>query len=208
MARPQVILRPAAASDVEAIVAAEAASWPAALAVTPDQARSRIDVFPEGQLVAIVDGRLVAVAWAQRVTREFFQRHSPGYVLITDAGTFRRSHNPLGEIYQLIGVGALPAVRGLRLGRRLVDLQIERARQMPLVRRIVGFTRPAAYHLHAQVPIDQYVRLRNRRGRLVDPVLAFHLDAGATLVSIHPAFRPQDVEAGGYGVLIEYPLSC
>ena len=38
-----------------------------------------------------------------------------------------------------------------------------------------------------------------------DPVLAFHQQAGARIISVHEGFRPEDLEALGAGVLIEYP---
>jgi hypothetical protein len=56
------------------------------------------------------------------------------------------------------------------------------------------------------MPIEEYVNLRNKTGRRSDPVLEFHLGSGASLISIHAGFRPEDVESLGYGVLIEYPV--
>ena len=67
-------------------------------------------------------------------------------------------------------------------------------------------TRPARYHKRSTLSIEQYVVLRSASGRLVDPVLAFHLDYGARLVTVLPGFRPEDRDSLGYGVLIEYPV--
>ena len=84
--------------------------------------------------------------------------------------------------------------------------QIEVARSLPGIRRILGVTRPARYHKRATLSIEQYVVLRSASGRLIDPVLAFHLDYGAHLVTTLPGFRPEDRDSLGYGVLIEYPV--
>jgi GNAT superfamily N-acetyltransferase len=200
------MLRAAEPADAAAIARVEAASWPAALAASEAQILARVQTCPEGQLVAILDGELVGYAAAQRVTQEFLHAGPLVYDRLTDSGTLAGSHDPQGEIYQLIGVGVSPAGRGHRLGRVLVDRQLELARATAGIRRILGFTRPAGYHRHGDIPIDEYVARRDDRGKRIDPVLSFHLDAGARLVSIHPQFRPADRESRGYGVLIEYLL--
>ncbi len=187
------------------MAAVEAQAWPPALAATAEQIADRIEVFREGQWVAEADGAIVGVVFAQRISPAALDEPGLTYDALTDGGTFRATHTPHGGIYQIVGVGVSAAARGRRVGRRLVDRQIAYGRALPGVTRIVGFTRPAAYHLHADAPIEDYVTLRDDSGRQVDPVLAFHLGFGARFVSIQAEYRPEDAEAGGYGVLIEYP---
>lgn len=180
-------------------------SWPARLAVSCEVFRARIAAFPDGQLVAEIGSRVVATAAAQRIDEEFLQANGHSYELLTDRNRLTTSHEPFGEIFQLIGVGVLPDLRGENLGRLLVDRQIELAREQPDIRRIIGFTRPAHYRRYSSMPIEAYVRQHGDDGRPLDPVLAFHLEAGARVVAIQAGFRPDDIEACGYGVLIEYP---
>ncbi len=198
-------IRLAQPRDAEEIATVEAESWPASLAADRTQVAARLAAAPEGQLVAEIDGRIVAVAWSQRVSRRFFAETPAQFDQLPNHGTFTDTHDPNGEIYQLIGVGVSPVGRGARLGRQLVDAQLELARNLPGVERILGFTRPVGYAARHDVPIEEYVRLKSSSGRWTDPMLAFHLGAGAKLVSIHAQFRPADVEAAGYGILIEYP---
>lgn len=204
MAQPQVTIRTATAADIPTIAQVESESWPGPMACTLEQVRARLAAYPDGQFVAEVDGVVVGVVFAQRITADYFARTPGRFDDLTDGGRFTRSHNHQGDIYQIIGVGVARSARGLKLGRTLVDRQIEHARSQASVRRIIGFTRPADYHRHGKVPIEDYVELRDGQGNLVDRVLAFHLDAGARLVSLHPEFRPIDTEACGYGILIEY----
>lgn len=199
-------IRTAVAADAEALVRIDAESWPEELGVSSEQWQARLATFPAGQLIAMFDGEVAAVAAAQRISESFLHAGPVTYDRITDRGTFRNSHDPAGEIYQLVAVGAGAIVRGFGVGRRLIDRQIEYARSLPGVKRIVGITRPARYYRHPEMPIEQYVELRNKTGRRFDPVLEFHLGSGAKLVSTHAAFRPDDEEALGYGVLIEYPV--
>jgi GNAT superfamily N-acetyltransferase len=207
MIMPRPILRNALASDLPGIVAVENLSWPVALAATAEQAAARIAAYPHGQWVAEVECRIVAVVWSQRITESFLASHAASYDQLTDGGRFTKSHDPRGEIFQLIGVGVSPEARGLRLGRMLVDREIEIARSLTNVRRIIGFTRPVGYHQHVGMALSNYIAMRDNEGKHVDPMLAFHVEAGAKIVSLHSDFRPEDIEAGGNGVLIEYPLT-
>ncbi len=146
------------------------------------------------------------MCWAQRITDGLLKSHGDRYDRITDNDTFVRSHGATGKIYQIVAVGVTPACRGWALGRRLVDRQIRQARSIRSIRRILGFTRPAGYHRFPDIAIESYVQQCSESKSTLDPVLSFHLDAGATIVSIHHGFRPDDVAAGGHAILLEYPV--
>lgn len=231
---PEVIIRPARPEEAAELAAVDAAAWPDGLATDTAGFRCRIEAFAAGQLVAEVPqpgdsrGAIVACGSAQRITSDFLRENCGSYNALTDENRFTRSHSPGGEIWQLIGVAAAPAARGLKLGRRLVDQQLETARRTPGIRRIIGFTRPAGYHRFQTLPIEEYLNRisaglkqnrnppreaereatgdRKQPAAPHDPVLAFHLLAGARIVSVHRDFRPNDRQACGYGVLIEYPV--
>ena len=199
-------IRQAQLDDVDAMAAVEVASWPAPLAASRDGIATRVETFPLGQLVATLDGVIVGTAYAQRITSRHLAQTPATYDVVTDSGTLAGSHDSLGDVYELVGVGVSRTGHGIGIGRVLIDRQIKLARSLPGIKRIVGFTRPVRFHRHPEVSIEDYVLLRSGGGRLIDPVLSFHLDSGARLVSIHPDFRPLDTESGGYGVLIEYPV--
>ena len=200
-----VAIRPATPADVAALAAIEREAWPAPMAADPSRIEARLAAFAPGQLLAEVAGAPVGIAWSQRITAAHLDAGPITFDRLTDDGRFTRSHDPEGEIYQLIGVAVAASGRQMRLGRRLVDAEIALARSLPGVQRILGFTRPIGFANYPQLTVEHYVALRDSRDRPVDPMLAFHLGAGAELVSFHPAFRPEDTEARGYGVLIEYP---
>jgi len=215
MVERSIIVRRANSTDVHAMAEVDRQSWPRQLATTVEQYASRIDTFAEGQLLAEMDQRVVAVASAQKITDSFLHKEGHSYAQITDQGHCMRSHDPNGEIYQLINVGVFPNYRGHHLGRRLIDKQIDLAKKIgnspksvgtSHIRRILGFTRPASLHLHPDLTIEDYLLRRNTDGTCIDPVIAFHLNAGAQLVNIVRNFRPEDTQARGFGVLIEYPV--
>jgi predicted N-acetyltransferase YhbS len=201
-----MLIRPAQLDDVPLLSEIEQSAWPKGMASTADEIRSRVELFPTGQLVAEIGGKVVAFATAQRVRQAFFTANQSTFPAVTDHGRIVGSHADDGDIYHLIGVCVLHSHQGFGLARVLIDRQIEIARSLPGIRRILGVTRPARYHKRSTLSIEQYVVLRSASGRLIDPVLAFHLDYGARLVTTLPGFRPEDHDSLGYGVLIEYPV--
>ena len=206
MAGCGALIRNARADEASVLARIEAMCWPAGLAADEATFRSRLHAFPEGQFAAELNGAVVGVATAQRITGAFLGAGPCTYARLTDHGRFRASHAPDGDIFQLISVSVSPEGRGARLGRALVDTEIDFARGIPGLKRIVGFTRPTGYHRHPDVPIEEYAARRREDGRRADAVLDFHLSGGARMVSIHAAYRPEDREALGYGILIEYPV--
>ncbi|HID21153.1 MAG TPA: N-acetyltransferase [Planctomycetaceae bacterium] len=206
MANRGIKIRNARPGEAAEMAHVDRLSWPPELASTEEQFRARIAAYAEGQWVAEDNGRIVAVSSAQRISEKVLHNGHIDHNRLTDFGRFTRSHDPQGEVYQLIGIGVLPEYRWMQLGRLMIDHQVEFARGLAGIRRIVGFTRPVRYYRYSEMPIEEYVRRRTATGRLLDPVLSFHLDSGARLVSIHPNFRPEDHKACGYAVLIEYPV--
>ncbi len=200
------MIRAARPEEAAAIARVELASWPPGLAMDEAAIAARLAAFPQGQLVEDEPGEVIAYAAAQRQSQAAFDSRLGSYATLTDQGRLIGTHDPAGDVYQLIGVAVDPSQRRSRLARRLVDAQIERARATPGVRRILGVTRPMGYHRRPDLPIEEYVELRDADGKRIDPLLSFHIDNGARLVQILPAFRPEDDQARGYGVLIEYPV--
>ena len=206
MAGRAVTIRNARPEEVRRLAEIEAACWPPGVAADAECFAARLRAWPEGQWAAEMDGRVVGVATSQRIRPGFLLAEPVTYERVTDGNRFARSHCPDGEVFQLVGVSVSPEARGARLGRVLVDHELAFARALPGVRRIVGFTRPVGYCRRPDLPVEEYAALRREDGRWADPVLDFHLGAGARIVSFHPNFRPEDPEALGYGILIEYPM--
>ncbi|MCP4788290.1 MAG: GNAT family N-acetyltransferase [Fuerstiella sp.] len=200
-----ITYRQATLDDVDGMAEVEAASWPRSLAASRKAIADRVSVFAAAQWVAVLDGRIIGAAFAQRICLQQLQTTPLTYEYVTDHGTFRKTHLSDGPIYQLVGVGVAPAGQGMGCGRALIDRQIEFARGIDGITRILGFTRPVRFHQFPQLSIEEYLKRRSESGHVADPVLSFHLDSGARLVSSHADFRPNDHESRGYGILIEYP---
>ena len=203
MAHERLTLRRARHDDLADLVNLEAACWPTPLAAKHGQLSARIATFHRGQLVAQIGEQLVGYSSAQRIHAELITNDPLQYNTVTDNDRFTTTHANDGEIYQLVGVSTAPEFRGRRIARQLIDLQIARAWKLDGVRRVMGFTRPAARHLTPELSLESYVAIQlTAHGS--DKTLAFHLNAGARIVSCHDNFRPSDQQSLGAGVLIEY----
>ena len=75
------------------------------------------------------------------------------------------------------------------------------AKDSNMVQNLAGLLACARQH---GVKVFHCLVARREDGRFLDPVLDFHLGAGAQLVSILPGYRPGDADSRGYGVMIEY----
>src|SRR5690606_31720510 len=85
-------------------------------------------IFPEGQLVILVDDKVVGSALSLIVSEnKVLAKHD--YASITGNYTFS-THNPKGDILYGIDVFIHPKYRGLRLGRRLYDTRKELCEQL------------------------------------------------------------------------------
>ena len=193
MANDRLTLRTVRHEDLLELAELEAACWPPPLAVDHEQLAARLVAFDHGQLVAQIGGQLVGYSSAQRVHAELIATDPLHYNTVTDNDLFTTTHANDGAIYQLVGVSA----------RHLIDLQISRAWKLAGIRRVIGFTRPAARHLLPELSLESYVDTQ-LTDTPSDKTLAFHLNAGAIIVSCHDNFRPSDQQSLGAGVLIEY----
>ncbi|MFH0963431.1 MAG: GNAT family N-acetyltransferase [Planctomycetota bacterium] len=206
MADEMIRIRNARSDEVAILAEVEGYCWPNGLAATAEFFGSRIRTYTEGQWIAELGGEVVAVASSQRISENFLASGPVRYDILTDRGRFTRSHDPRGEVLHLVSVSVLPGVRGFGVGRKLVDHEIAVARALAGVQRIIGITRPRRFSRHPGMSIEEYVAARTENGSFIDPVISFHLGSGARLVSIHAGYRPEDTDAGGYGVMVEYNI--
>lgn len=200
-----IMYRQAILDDVDEMAEVDAVSWPKALAASPETIANRVSVFASGQWVAVLDDHIVGSAFAQRLSPHQLESQPLTYDTMTDHGTFQRTHLSTGSIYQLVSVGVGTAARRSGCGRGLIRRQIDFAQQLEGITRIVGFTRPVRFFRFPQFSIEEYLERCFTAGDVTDPVLSFHRDLGARVVSTHSGFRTDDHESRGFGVLIEYP---
>ena len=121
---------------------------------TREQIKTLITIFPEGQIVTVVDDKIVGCALSIIVDYDMVKGDHT-YAKVTGNETFN-THNPKGNILYGIEVFIHPDYRGLRLARRMY-MNIPRELYTPLfaIARIAGWS---AHRLEELITTDKIIR--------------------------------------------------
>ncbi|MGG1948340.1 SDR family NAD(P)-dependent oxidoreductase [Trinickia sp. NRRL B-1857] len=191
-------VRYATQSDFAALIQLERRCWAPGVRSPAERIKHRVNVYPEGQLVLEWAGKPVAVLYSQRVDTEDMHGQT--------ALTVHRLHRDTGSTLQLLALNVLPEMQDRSCGDQLLEFALQRCMLMPGVSTVIGVTRCKDFHKHPDLAIGEYIRTRNSKGVLVDPILRFHELHGATIKAAIPAYRPNDTPNDGYGVLVWYDV--
>ncbi|MDP5198272.1 bifunctional GNAT family N-acetyltransferase/carbon-nitrogen hydrolase family protein [Flavobacterium sp. DG2-3] len=166
-----------------------------------DDIERLLSIFPEGQLVILVDGKVVGSALSLIVDEKLVEkRHN--YQQISGDYTFS-THNPNAEILYGIDVFIHPNYRGLRLGRRLYDARKELCEQLNL-KAIVFAGRIPNYREHAKKMSPKAYIEKVRTKELYDPVLSFQLSNDFHVLRVIKNYLEGDEESKEFAVLLEW----
>lgn len=192
-------VRPTTSRDIDALLELQARVYPTIPSWRRDQLAHQLEVFPEGQLVAELNGRIVGGASSLVILwDEWAEEHS--WKQITAAGTFD-THNPAGFTLYGAEVFVDPRLRGKRIGHVLYEGRRALARQLNL-RRIIACGRLPGYHAVAQQMTVELYAKKILWGDLTDPVLSFQLHEGFRYCGIMENYLPEDSESCGHASLI------
>lgn len=197
----KLLVRPTSSSDIDALLQLQAHVYPTIEPWKRDQLVHQLEIFPEGQLVAVLGSRLVGCASSLVVLwDEWADEHT--WKQITSAGTFN-THNPAGFTLYGAEVFVDPRLRGKRLGHALYEGRRKICKQLNL-RRIIACGRLPGYHVYAsQMSVELYAK-KILWGDLTDPVLSFQLREGFRYCGIMDGYLLEDRESCGHASLIAW----
>ena len=166
-----------------------------------EQIEKLLQIFPEGQLVIVVDGKVVGSALSLIIDEDVVDKNH-NYKQITGNYTFS-THNPASEILYGIDVFIHPNYRGLRLGRRLYDARKELCEQLNL-KSIVFAGRIPNYGKYAtEFSPKEYIE-KIKKKELHDPVLSFQLSNDFHVMRIIKNYLEDDKSSKEFAVLLEW----
>lgn len=129
-------VRQAQIGDIPGIVALQSDCFPPPFPVellwTPAQLGRHIEVFPEGQFVALVEGRVVGSASSLVIPEDTWQSH--GTWEETTGGFFFAGHDPSGSTLYGADISVHPDYRGQGIARALYAARFDLVRRLRLVR--------------------------------------------------------------------------
>lgn len=204
-AKGRIRLRLAKVSDLAALVDLNKLAYPAM--AEEDQVWTRAHlaqhqkVFPEGQIVAELDGRLVGAVSTLIVHMGLDPYRPHTYAGITDGGYFH-NHDPQGDTLYGADVYVHPETRGLGVGAVLYEARRQLCKARNLKRILAGGRLHGYSEYVDRMTPDQYVSAVER-GELFDSVLSFQLREGFVVRGIlrHYLFDPH---SRNFASLIEW----
>ncbi len=160
-----------------------------------------INMFPEGQIVIMVDGEIAGCALSIIVDYDKIDDEHTYADIIT--GSSFKNHDPEGDVLYGIEIFIKPGFRGLRLGRRLYDYRKELCENLNLKGIVFGGRMPN-YHKHQDsYSPKQYIE-KVKRNEIMDPVLNFQISNDFHPVRILKGYLEGDKASAEYAVLMEW----
>ena len=168
---------------------------------TPNQVDKLLQVFPEGQLCVVVNGKVAAAALSIIVDYvKFGDRHT--YKQITGQYSFD-THDEDGDVLYGIDMFVHPNFRGMRLGRRLYDARKEICENLNLRAILAGGRIPNYNEYSDNFTPKQYID-KVKLKEIFDPVLTFQLSNDFHVRKILRGYYPEDLKSKAFATLLEW----
>ena len=188
-------------SDYDAVRRLQLKCFPGMSTWTREQFESQLRHFPEGQICIEYQRKIVASSSSLIVdSKRYTDWHN--WREIADSG-FIRNHDPKGETMYGIEIMVDPAMRGMKLARRLYEARKALARELNLLRIMIGGRIPGYGKVAEQMSAREYVEKVMQKS-IVDPVLTPQLANGFVLKRLIPKYLPADSESRGYATFLEW----
>ena len=196
-----MVIRQMEFNDIKRLLAMQELCFPGMEPWEEAQLKSHLTIFPEGQLIAELDGEIIGSCSSLIINfDEYDDRHT--WDDVTDEG-YITNHNPDG--YNMYGIEVMvhPGYRRMKVGQRLYEARKDLARELNLKSIILGGRIPN-YHKHAaEMSPREYVDSVSRH-KIYDPVLTFQLMNDFTLMRVNPNYLPDDKASKKYATLMEW----
>jgi ribosomal protein S18 acetylase RimI-like enzyme len=197
------LVRPTTEADIPAIIDLQRRVFPKMPPWTEKQLRSHLDLFPEGQAVAVSpDGRIIGSSSSLILVWDHFDDLST-WTELTARGMFTTHAPRLGKTLYGADIGVDPEARGMGVGTKLYEARKKLVQRLNLKRMIAGGRIPGYREVADHMTAEQYVAdvvAGNRR----DQVLSFQLHHGFTVSRVIPGYLGFDKPSMGYGTLIQW----
>ncbi len=198
------IIRNAKVGDIPQMVEVENGAWEEEvpnkdLFFTEEHFKSHLEIFPEGQFVAELDGKIIGYLTLQKILADPKNPAAGiGNWFETSGQGFLTNHNPNGNVIFGVALGALPnnVGAGPLLVERGIEFMIEQGCDCGfLVGRIPG------YHEYAdRMSAEEYITTLVD-GKSLDPQIRMYTAFGIRVGGLIPNYI-EDPKSLNYGVLL------
>lgn len=195
----KVIIRNTTPDDFEQVQELHRKVYPADEEWTIEELESHIKVFPEGQFVAELDGKIVGTSSSFII---LWDEYGPDHdwVEVTGDGMFE-THNPEGRTLYGAEVCVDPGIRRKGIGSKLYKARRELCRRFNL-KRIIAAGRLPHYHKYVNKFDPHLYAMKVIWGDIYDPVLRFQISQGFQFCQIIHNYLEGDHESLEFAALI------
>lgn len=197
--RPALSVRHTVRDDIPALIELQSRVYPSIPPWSRKKFLNQLDMFPQGQVVAVLGDRLVGCASSLVVLWDDWPVEHTWHE-ITAGGTFD-NHNPNGRTLYGAEVFVDTTVRKRGIGKALYEARRRICRAMNL-KRIIACGRLPGYSRYAETMSAELYAKKVLWGDLKDPVLDFQLSQGFRYCGVIENYLPADDESRGHASLI------
>ncbi len=198
---PNITIRRMTKADIQAVVDLQLRIYSQALALSAEELTHHLEVFPEGQLVAVDEKGQVWGSASSLIIDWDDYAESAQWSAITGKGSFD-THNPLGKTLYGADMCVDPAARHLGIGSQFYDARKKMVRERGLKRLLTGGRIPAYAQVSREMSPQEYIA-EVVTGKRKDPTLSFQLANGLVVLDVVPKYL-EDSESRGFATLLEW----
>lgn len=203
-------IRPLHPDDVDGAVALQVACFPPPfdpeLLWKREHLLRHLELFPEGQFVAVAEGRVIGSCSNTLVSDAVWNSHASWDETV--GGPFLDNFDPLGSTLYGLDISVHPEARGQGLAKRLYAARFELVRSRGLARYGTACRLPdwrAWSGAHSGADHDSYVAAV-QRGETTDRTLSPLLRIGLTPLGVLHHYM-EDWESGNAAALLEWKIT-
>lgn len=199
-----IVLRHLDAKDFHGVVHLARRVYPDSPGWTGRQLASHLEVFPDGQFVAVevATQHVVGLASSLIVAWDDYDLKA-SWRDFTDGGMFTNHDPRSGRTLYGAEVIVEPDLQGRGIGSALYCARRSFVERMGLLRIRAGARLPG-YHRHAAHQSAEAYVARVVEGRQSDPTLSFQLKHGFHVLAVAPDYLRHDPESCGHAAVIEW----
>jgi ribosomal protein S18 acetylase RimI-like enzyme len=199
-----VTVRNTRPEDFPGIIALARMIYPDSKPWSEEQLASHLQVFPEGQFVAVdaTDGTVVGMSASLIILWDDYDLDM-NWRDFTDAGMFTNHDPEHGRTLYGAEVMVHPERRSEGIGKQLYAARRALAQRLGLLRIRAG-ARLRGYHRYADTMNPEEYTLKVIRGELRDPTLSFQLGRGFQVLAVTTSYLRHDPESLGNAAVIEW----
>ncbi|MBI4891204.1 MAG: GNAT family N-acetyltransferase [Acidobacteria bacterium] len=199
-----ILVRNTRREDIEPIIQLCSAVYSNAPPWTAAQLESHLDLFPEGQFVAVelASGRVVGTAASLIVLWDDYDMQT-SWREFTANGTFSNHDPDHGRTLYGAEVMVSPTLRGLGIGKALYQARRALTERLGLLRIRAG-ARLRGYHRYAAKLTPEAYVMKVVHGEIGDPTLSFQLGQGFHVLAVVQEYLRHDPESLGNAAVIEW----